>query len=74
MTTKKTLEEIKKEIKETEERLTSIRRDIRSPLEADSSEQAIQLENRGVLMELEKVESIKLTRLNQELESAKHAH
>ncbi|MBY0517238.1 MAG: hypothetical protein K2P81_10030 [Bacteriovoracaceae bacterium] len=51
------------QINETRERLARIRRDIKAPLEADSSEQALQLENRQVLMELEKVESLKLASL-----------
>lgn len=60
-------QELQDQIKTVRERLERIRKDIKSPLDADSSMQAIQLQTREVLMELERVESLKLAQLEQEL-------
>ncbi len=62
--------ELKQQIDTVRDRLNRIRKDIRCPLEADSSEQAVQLEDRDVLMELERVEAKKLADLERELARA----
>lgn len=59
--------ELQVQINLLRDRLERIRKDIKSPLDADSSMQAIQLQTREVLMELERVESLKLAQLEQEL-------
>jgi hypothetical protein len=67
---KPTLEE---EILAVRDRLERIRRDLSAPLDRDSGEQAIQLENREVLMELERVETARLAELEKAAKS-KHAN
>lgn len=62
--------ELKQQIDIVRDRLNRIRKDIRCPLEADSSEQAVQLEDRDVLMELERLEAKKLADLERELARA----
>lgn len=62
--------ELKQQIDIVRDRLNRIRKDIRCPLEADSSEQAVQLEDRDVLIELERVEAKKLADLERELARA----
>ena len=57
---KPTLDE---EIRAVRDRLERIRRDLATPLDRDLGEQAIQLENREVLLELERVETTRLAEL-----------
>jgi len=54
---------IEEQIREVRDRLERIRRDLAAPLERDIDDQSIQLENREVLMELERVESERLMAL-----------
>ena len=59
----KTLADLIEQRTQLSERLNRIRKELRSPLDQDSSEQAIDLENRDVLTELERVESQNLARV-----------
>ena len=52
---------------ELEERLDEIRKDISGGLEADFAEQATQLENRDVLLEIQRVSMEELEKINQKL-------
>ena len=52
---------------ELEERLERIKKDIASGLEADFAEQATQLENRDVLLEIQRVTEEELTSIRQKL-------
>jgi hypothetical protein len=54
---------IEDQIREVRDRLDRIRRDLAAPLDRDMDDQSIQLENREVLMELERVESERLMAL-----------
>jgi hypothetical protein len=54
---------IEDQIREVQDRLDRIRRDLAAPLDRDMDDQSIQLENREVLMELERVESERLMAL-----------
>lgn len=54
---------IEEQIREVRDRLERIRRDLAAPLDRDIDDQSIQLENREVLMELERVESERLMAL-----------
>lgn len=56
-------ETLHQQIREIMDRLERIRRDLAAPLDRDLGEQAIQLENREVLLELERVESARLAEL-----------
>jgi hypothetical protein len=56
-------EKLQQQIREITDRLERIRRDLAAPLDRDLGEQAIQLENREVLLELERVESARLAEL-----------
>lgn len=64
MTDKETLLAKKKEL---EERLERIKRDIGHKLSADSEEQATELENRDVILEIARVTEEELARVNAEL-------
>jgi hypothetical protein len=64
----KTLADLIEHRTQLSERLNRIRKELRSPLDQDSSEQAIDLENRDVLTELERVESQNLARLEIEIQ------
>ena len=61
---------IEEQIREVRDRLERIRRDLAAPLERDIDDQSIQLENREVLMELERVESERLMALLARLTTA----
>lgn len=63
---KNTLLEKKKEL---EDRLARIRGDIASGLDADWEEQAVQLENRDVLLEIQRVSEEELHSVKQKLAS-----
>ncbi len=62
-----TLEELTQKRDELLTRLADIRRDLRSGLDADSGEQAIQLENLEVLQEIARVTEDELSRVNQQI-------
>ena len=64
MTDKETLLTKKKEL---EERLERIKRDIGQKLSADSEEQATELENRDVILEIARVTEEELASVNAEL-------
>ena len=49
------------------ERLCKIKSDLRSGLNKDSEEQAIELENHDVLLEIERVTSIELAKLEKQI-------
>ncbi len=53
--------------KELEERLEKIKRDIGQKLSADSEEQATELENRDVILEIARVTEEELARVTAEL-------
>lgn len=53
--------------KELEERLEKIKRDIGQKLSADSEEQATELENRDVILEIARVTEEELARVSAEL-------
>ena len=53
--------------KELEERLDKIKRDIGQKLSADSEEQATELENRDVILEIARVTEEQLAAVNAEL-------
>jgi hypothetical protein len=56
-------ENLQEQIRDLRDRLERIRRDLSMPLDRDLGEQAIELENREVLLELERVESARLAAL-----------
>lgn len=58
-----TQENLQEQIRDLRDRLERIRRDLSMPLDRDLGEQAIELENREVLLELERVESARLAAL-----------
>ena len=62
---------IEEEIRAVQDRLDRIRRDLRAPLDADLEDQAIQLQNREVLQELERVEAERLTTLKRQAATSK---
>jgi hypothetical protein len=64
MTDKETLLTKKKEL---EERLEKIKRDIGQKLSADSEEQATELENRDVILEIARVTEEELVAVNAQL-------
>lgn len=66
---KPTLDE---EIRAVRDRLERIRRDLSAPLDRDLGEQAIQLENREVLLELERVEAARLAELEKSAKSTRN--
>ncbi len=69
--TKRTKEELQGEIKALEDRLNRLEKDLRTPLEADSTERATQMENREVLEQLERMAVQRLETLRQELNNYK---
>ena len=56
---------------ELQERLQAIAADVRSGLDPDSEERAVQLENREVLEEIERVSTEELARVRQLIAAAK---
>ncbi len=62
-----TLEELTQKRDELTTRLADIRKDLRSGLDANSEEQAIQLENLEVLQEIARVAADELSQVNQEI-------
>ena len=60
-------EELIKKRKELMDRVDAIRADIRSGLDADSEERAIQLENRDTLLEIERVSLEEIARIDEKL-------
>jgi hypothetical protein len=62
-----TLEELTQKRDELMTRLADIRRDLRGGLDADSEEQAIQLENLEVLQEIARVAEEELSQVNQQI-------
>lgn len=56
---------------ELEERLQAIAADIRGGLDRDSEERAVQLENREVLEEIERVTTAELARIRQLIAEAR---
>jgi RNA polymerase-binding transcription factor DksA len=61
---------LKDKKKELEERLEKIKNDIKGGLDADLKEQAIQLENRDVLLEIARVTEEELQKINASLQNA----
>ena len=61
------IEELLKKKKELQERLEKIKQDMANGLSADSEEQAIELENRDVLMEIARVTQEELNAINAKL-------
>ncbi len=55
---------------ELEERLSRIRKDLTTGLSADFEEQAVELENRDVLLEIARVTEEELERLTKKLQQA----
>jgi hypothetical protein len=62
-----TLEALTEKRDELMKRLADIRKDLRSGLDADSKEQAIELENLEVLQEIARVAEDDLGRVNQQI-------
>ena len=62
-----TLEALTQKRDELMTRLADIRRDLRGGLDADSEEQAIQLENLEVLQEIARVAEEELVQVNQQI-------
>lgn len=60
-------EQLKQKKRELETRLQKIKNDISSGLDANASEQAIQLENRDVLLEIRRVTEEELAAINRKL-------
>ncbi|MGY8815276.1 MAG: hypothetical protein ACKVHQ_11280 [Gammaproteobacteria bacterium] len=58
-----------KKKKELEERLNDIKNDIKGGLDADWEEQAVQLENRDVLLEIARVSEEELQKVNAALQA-----
>jgi hypothetical protein len=65
----KTLDELTQSRDELLKRLEAIRKDLRGGLDADSKEQAIQLENMQVLQEIARVTDENLQQLNEQISS-----
>jgi hypothetical protein len=63
----KTYEELIRSRDELLKRLEAIRKDLRGGLDADSKEQAIQLENMQVLQEIARVTEVNLQQINQQI-------
>ena len=63
----KTREELKQSRDELLKRLEAISKDLRGGLDADSKEQAIQLENMQVLQEIARVTQENLQQLNKQI-------
>ena len=63
----KTLEELMQSRDELLKRLEAISKDLRGGLDADSKEQAIQLENMQVLQEIARVTEENLQQINQQI-------
>jgi hypothetical protein len=63
----KTLDELTQNRDELLKRLEAIRKDLRGGLDADSKEQAIQLENMQVLQEISRVTEENLQQLNKQI-------
>jgi len=63
----KTLDELTQNRDELLKRLEAIRKDLRGGLDADSKEQAIQLENMQVLQEIARVTEENLQQLNKQI-------
>lgn len=59
---------LKKEIAELRDRITRLEADVKLPLEADNSEQALQLSDRALRMRLIEIERDNLTRREIELQ------
>ena len=60
--------ELMEKRRELEERLDKIKADIRGGLNSDFEEQAVELENRDVLLEIARVTEEELARIKRELE------
>jgi hypothetical protein len=63
----KTFEELIQNRDELLKRLEAIRKDLRGGLDADSKEQAVQLENMQVLQEIARVSEENLQEINQQI-------
>ena len=63
----KTLDELTQSRDELLKRLEAIRKDLRGGLDADSKEQAIQLENMQVLQEIARVTDENLQQINKQI-------
>ncbi len=63
----KTLDELTQNRDELLKRLEAIRKDLRGGLDADSKEQAIQLENMQVLQEIARVTDENLQQINKQI-------
>lgn len=63
----KTRKELIRSRDELLKRLEAIRKDLRGGLDADSKEQAIQLENMQVLQEIARVTEVNLQQINQQI-------
>lgn len=66
------LDWLKKRKAELEQRIEAIKRDYAEGLSADSSEQAIELENAEVLAEIQRLAVNELVEINQELRRLQH--
>jgi RNA polymerase-binding transcription factor DksA len=60
--------ELLKKKKDLQNRLEKIRKDLSSKLDPDFSEQAVQLENREVLLEIQRVTQEELQKINLQLQ------
>jgi hypothetical protein len=67
----KTHEELVRSRDELLKRLDAIRKDLRGGLDADSKEQAIQLENMQVLQEIARVTEVNLQQINKQIATCK---
>lgn len=63
----KVIDKLHQDKKRLEEKIESIRRDLRQGLDASSDEQSIQLENYEVLMEILKISEDELESVNQKI-------
>ena len=69
-----TLEALTEKRDELMKRLADIRRDLRSGLDADSKEQAIELENLEVLQEIARVAEEELGQVNRQIAALEECH
>jgi len=69
-----TLEALTEKRDELMKRLADIRRDLRSGLDADSKEQAIELENLEVLQEIARVAEEELGQVNRQIAALEEGH
>ncbi len=70
----KEIDKLHQDRERLEEKIESIRRDLKQGLDASSDEQAIQLENYDVLMEILKISEDELESVNQKISHLQNAN